>query len=169
MKTTWKDLIVIYIWNHVIDNRVVCSIIWCFTENLALHKPAWQSSTSSVSYTGAERAVDGQYTDLDVYGGQCAASGGRQTAEWRVDLGGVKKVHHVLIQHATDNKVWGTVSFNLLHSIQFNYMYYIYSFNWIEVVGCNKHTLRVYTICDRQLRVWYCICLKLCKFVKSNN
>nr|XP_022304917.1 multiple epidermal growth factor-like domains protein 11 [Crassostrea virginica] len=62
-------------------------------ENLALHQPAWQSSTFS-SYT-ADRAVDGQYT------GQCATSNGLQTTvEWRVDLGEVKNIHHVLIHHA---------------------------------------------------------------------
>ncbi|XP_078330386.1 uncharacterized protein LOC144624455 [Crassostrea virginica] len=66
-------------------------------ENLALHKPAWQSNTllssfPGVSYT-ADRAVDGQYT------GQCAWSDVSQTAEWRVDLGGIKNIHHVLIHH----------------------------------------------------------------------
>nr|XP_022307835.1 uncharacterized protein LOC111113835 [Crassostrea virginica] len=53
-------------------------------ENLALHKSAWQSSTVG-SYT-ADLAVDGQYTDLAWNGGQCAMSGWRKTAEWRVDL-----------------------------------------------------------------------------------
>ena len=63
-----------------------------FTENLALHQPTWQSSTYR-SDTGAGRAVDG-------YTGLCAVSVYRQTtAEWRVDLGGVKYIHHVVIQH----------------------------------------------------------------------
>ncbi|XP_078330382.1 uncharacterized protein LOC111112904 [Crassostrea virginica] len=67
-------------------------------ENLALHQHAWQSSTresyTGVSYT-ADLAVDGRYTGI------CADSAfyGLQTAEWRVDLGGVKNIHHVLIQH----------------------------------------------------------------------
>ncbi|XP_078330377.1 uncharacterized protein LOC144624447 [Crassostrea virginica] len=74
-------------------------------KNLALHKPAWQKSTYS-SYT-AERAVDGQYTNLKWYGGQCAASYWEQTtAEWRVDLGGVRSIHHIVIQYATGNDVW---------------------------------------------------------------
>ncbi|XP_078328052.1 uncharacterized protein LOC144623504 [Crassostrea virginica] len=61
-------------------------------ENLALHQPTWQSSTYR-SDTGAGRAVDG-------YTGLCAVSVYRQTtAEWRVDLGGVKYIHHVVIQH----------------------------------------------------------------------
>ena len=70
------------------------------TENLALHKPAWQSSTLSSGYTEADRAVDGLYTDRKRYGGQCAVSAWRQTAEWRVDLGGVKNINHVFLQHA---------------------------------------------------------------------
>ena len=91
-------------------------ILICFTENLALNKPAWQSSTFG-SYSGADRAVDGQYTDLRWRAGQCAASDWGQTAEWRVDLGGKKNIHHVFVQYATHNYVWGTVSFNFIHSI----------------------------------------------------
>ncbi|XP_078328062.1 uncharacterized protein LOC111112519 [Crassostrea virginica] len=91
-----------------------CQVGWtgamCETENLALHQPAWQSSTWRF-YTGAERAVDGQYTDLAWYGRQCAVSDDyRTTAEWRVDLGGVRSIHHIVIQHATDNRVWGCSS-----------------------------------------------------------
>ena len=33
------------------------------TENLALHKPAWQSNTFAY-YTGANQAVEGRYTNL---------------------------------------------------------------------------------------------------------
>nr|XP_022303342.1 platelet endothelial aggregation receptor 1-like isoform X3 [Crassostrea virginica] len=74
-------------------------------ENLALNKTAWQSSTRW-PYT-ADRAVDGLYTDLREWGGQCAESVGRQTtAEWRVDLGEVRNIHHVLIQYMTGNDVW---------------------------------------------------------------
>ncbi|XP_078320780.1 uncharacterized protein LOC144621431 [Crassostrea virginica] len=70
-------------------------------ENLALHQPAWQSSTHFYGYT-ADRAVDGMYIDLSAWGGQCASSDMEQTtAEWRVDLGGVKNIHHVFLQHAT--------------------------------------------------------------------
>ena len=56
------------------------------SENLASHQPAWQSSTWAFN-TGADRAVDGLYTDLSVWGRQCAGSALRQTTvEWRVDL-----------------------------------------------------------------------------------
>ena len=82
-----------------------------------MNKTAWQSSTRW-PYTGADRAVDGRYTDLSVEGGQCAVSDwGQTTEEWRVDLGGVKNIHHVLIQYMTGNIVWGIVSFKLINSI----------------------------------------------------
>ena len=77
-----------------------------FTENLALQQPAWQGSTFDFD-TGADRAVDGRHRDLRLDGGQCAASDGGKTAEWRVDLGGVKNIHHVFLQYATGNIVWG--------------------------------------------------------------
>ena len=70
------------------------------TENLALHKPAWQSSTWWSGHTGADRAVDGRHTDISVEEGQCAVSdGGQTTAEWLVNLGGVKNIHHVFLQY----------------------------------------------------------------------
>ncbi|XP_078330365.1 uncharacterized protein LOC111113866 [Crassostrea virginica] len=79
-------------------------------ETLALHQPAWQSSTWRSS-PGAERAVDGQYTDLAWYGGQCAVSDDyRTTAEWRVDLGAVRSIHHIVIHYMTENIVWGCSS-----------------------------------------------------------
>ncbi|XP_078330396.1 uncharacterized protein LOC144624464 [Crassostrea virginica] len=79
-------------------------------KNLALHQPAWQSSTLW-SDSGAERAVDRLYTNLTWYGGQCAMSvRGQTTAEWRVDLGGVRSIHHIVIQYMTDNRVWGCPS-----------------------------------------------------------
>ena len=95
----------------------VLHLLKCFTENLALRKPAWQSSSRD-SYSGADRAVDGQYTDLRWWAGQCAESlWGQSTAEWRVDLGGIKNIHHVFLQYATNNDPWGTLSYNLIHSI----------------------------------------------------
>ena len=84
------------------------------TENLALHQPAWQSSTHFYGYT-ADRAVDGMYIDLSAWGGQCASSDMEQTtAEWRVDLGGVKNIHHVFLQHATGISMLGILFLKII-------------------------------------------------------
>nr|XP_022304367.1 uncharacterized protein LOC111111594 [Crassostrea virginica] len=71
-------------------------------ENLAYHQPTWQSDT--LLPFGADLAVDGRFTELRVEGGQCAVSLLGQTAEWRVDLGGVKSIHHVILKHVMDGK-----------------------------------------------------------------
>ena len=77
-----------------------------FTENLALKKEAWQSNQL---YDKADLAVDGLKQNLSRHAGQCAWSLGGRIAEWRVDLGGILSIHHIFIQYATGNKVWGTV------------------------------------------------------------
>ena len=84
-----------------------------FAENLALHQPAWQSNTLRSSYTGvsytADLAVDGRY------GGQCALSDWDQTVEWRVDLGAVKNIHHVLIHHVISKSILGKIYFKIAY------------------------------------------------------
>ncbi|XP_078328057.1 uncharacterized protein LOC111112263 [Crassostrea virginica] len=96
---TGMVLLVFYGWTVLL-----CLSVQAY-ENLALHQPAWQSSTWK-SYTGADLAVDGRYIDLAMNGGQCAASNWGQTAEWGVDLGAVRSINHIVIQYATGNSVW---------------------------------------------------------------
>ena len=79
--------------------------MFSFLENLALNKPTWQQYPSVL---GAEKAVDGRFTDMSVWGGQCVSSFGRRsTTEWRVDLEAILSVHHIFIQFLTGNKTWG--------------------------------------------------------------
>ena len=57
--------------------------------------------------------MDGQYTDLRWDGGHCAESDGGPTVEWRVDLGGVKHIHHVIIQHV-GKSILGIIYFKII-------------------------------------------------------
>ena len=63
------------------------SIILLFlTENLALKKPAEQSSRHNKS-SGAENAVDGNRNPLFDANGNCSLTNERDPSWWRVDLG----------------------------------------------------------------------------------
>ncbi|XP_056002216.1 receptor-type tyrosine-protein phosphatase alpha-like [Ostrea edulis] len=72
-------------------------------ENLALRRPAWQQSEYPDRDWGAEKAVDGKYTDRSSGGNQCTISNnGQTTAMWRVNLESVVSISHIDIYYRTD-------------------------------------------------------------------
>ncbi|XP_061166271.1 receptor-type tyrosine-protein phosphatase epsilon-like [Saccostrea echinata] len=74
-------------------------------KNLALERPAWQEHkfpTKPIAW-GADKAVDGKYSDRSAGGGQCTISDGKETATWTVDLESVASISHVNIFYRTDN------------------------------------------------------------------
>ncbi|XP_078328083.1 uncharacterized protein LOC144623517 [Crassostrea virginica] len=71
-------------------------------ENLAFNKSTWRQG----GLYGSNHAVDGQKSSLSVWGQDCVPQDLTQTAEWRVDLGEILSVHHILIQYATNNEAW---------------------------------------------------------------
>ncbi|XP_062605899.1 uncharacterized protein LOC134267698 [Saccostrea cucullata] len=76
-------------------------------ENLALQKPAWQQFPYWNKPWGADKAVDGLYSDRSADGGQCTISkDDQQTATWRVDLGEVHSIRLIKIYYRTDNVEW---------------------------------------------------------------
>lgn len=56
--------------------------------------------------TGSAKAVDA-LKDPTYNGGQCAISKGGETALWRVDLGDLSSIHHIIIYPRTENSLWG--------------------------------------------------------------
>ena len=78
-----------------------------YTENMALNKKAWgdQPWIDANKGWGADKAVDGRYTDRSAVGGQCVISENyARTATWMVDLGSVVSISHIDIYYRTDNK-----------------------------------------------------------------
>ncbi|XP_061170910.1 uncharacterized protein LOC133180389 [Saccostrea echinata] len=77
----------------------------CEVEVYALRRPTWQMHnwpTEPIIW-GAARAVDGQYFDRSAGGNQCTISDGKETAEWRVDLGSVVSISQISIYYRTGN------------------------------------------------------------------
>ncbi|XP_078328959.1 uncharacterized protein LOC111115266 isoform X1 [Crassostrea virginica] len=85
-------------------------VVWTY-ENVALHKPAWQLHPYKDEKFNASLAVDGQKKILSQWGGECVASDYGRTAEWRVDLHGIRNIHHIVIQYVQNKPVWDAGDF----------------------------------------------------------
>lgn len=83
-----------------------------------MNRSAWQLHPYPNSRWTAEKALDGLKSDLSANGGQCTVSANyRTTAEWKVYLGGVFKIHHISIHYRTDNLQWSKIYFLFKHGI----------------------------------------------------
>ena len=111
----------LFVFANSINTTVICCKIYCnlLVENLALKKPTWQKHPYLEKPWGSNLAVDGQYSNLSQYGGQCAISLNRETAEWRVDLGDMYSIYHIRLHYAQGMEPWGKViSFPKIASYQ---------------------------------------------------
>ncbi|XP_062608099.1 multiple epidermal growth factor-like domains protein 10 [Saccostrea cucullata] len=60
---------------------------------------------------GADKAVDGRYSNRAPVGEQCTISDSRKhSATWWVDLGEIFRIHHITIYYRTDNMEWDSTN-----------------------------------------------------------
>lgn len=83
------------------------------SENLALHKPAYQLHPYKGSNgSQADAAVDGLKNNTAVWGDQCVISEkGKDIAIWWVNLTRISSIHHVMIYYVTGRMQWGMYIF----------------------------------------------------------
>ena len=103
-------------------------------ENVALHKAAWQQNPPLNNQYNASLAVDGRKENLSPYGGECVLSGRSETAEWRVDLKSVLSIHHILMQYAQINSVWGMYLSFLLYLTLIDICIHVFQFSFNFIV-----------------------------------
>lgn len=81
------------------------------TENIALQKPSYQRhryENIQEALTKASNAVDGEKSNLSVWGGQCVISDiNKQSALLWVNLTSILSIDHITIYFRTENNMWG--------------------------------------------------------------
>ena len=76
------------------------------SENLAVHKPAYQLNPHPNSTAGA--AVDGLKNNTQVWAKQCVLSAdGKNISLWWVDLKRISSIHHITVYYMTGKYDWG--------------------------------------------------------------
>nr|XP_034319110.1 uncharacterized protein LOC105334073 isoform X2 [Crassostrea gigas] len=83
----------------------LCEVEVYDLENLSFGKETWQSSTFSDGTS--DKAVDGHFESLKWDGKQCSLTIPSTKATWRVNLGRVYAIDHVVFMFRTDNLPWG--------------------------------------------------------------
>lgn len=133
-------------------------------ENVALHNAAWQQNPSLNNQYNASLAVDGRKENLSPWGGECVLSGRSKMAEWQVDLKSVLSIHHILIQYAQNNHVWGMYLCFLLYLplIDICIHVFLFSFNFI--------VLRVWVFILTWIHITVKVCIAYsCKCMRKRN
>nr|XP_022307321.1 uncharacterized protein LOC111113375 [Crassostrea virginica] len=89
-------------------------------ENIALQKPSYQRhryENIQEALTKASNAVDGEKSNLSVWGGQCVISDiNKQSALLWVNLTSILSIDHITIYFRTENKMWAPTS-DMIHRV----------------------------------------------------
>ncbi|XP_078329142.1 uncharacterized protein LOC111112849 isoform X1 [Crassostrea virginica] len=89
-------------------------------ENIALQKPSYQRhryENIQEALTKASNAVDGEKSNLSVWGGQCVISDiNKQSALLWVNLTSILSIDHITIYFRTENKMWAP-TYGMIHRV----------------------------------------------------